>query len=661
MGSIILMTFGVVLAIAGLALGGFAGSYRWAVRAGTTVAGALFFVLGAWTTSIIVVPDDQTGHYTRTYFGNSMRDGQIIALANQQGPNAHIWGPGLHVEPLMGLWGDFEMLPVVTVPADHYGVLVAVDGQPLSEDAIAAPPLPGTAISGSIPARGDEQRPTRATTGQNVFDATAFLTPLAEGGLGGRKGLQSTPLLPGTHRINLYLFNVRITDAGGNLVGYYNSDGYTDDPRDIAGLDRTPTVTTVIPTGFVGVVRSNIDEGWNNNCNQVREVSQGDLTATLVPVGCKGVWERPLTPGSYMINPLIYDITLIETRAQRFEYNGGFERCRIPLDVTPEGEIQQGTRTCQQVPVPSHAADRAINVIAEGWDIPVELRVMAQVTAEQAPAIVAAVGDLNEVEDRIITPMIRSRVRNIGGGRIYAPVDDMCHMEGSTEVCEAVLFERDMPHPYLRDQNDQPVMQSAGTQAYAYRPTRALDFSQNRASIEAEISYAVMNGSTTSGLTILEVTMGDPAVPPELLIAPQRNQVASQLETTFVQEERAQRARIATEQQRATADQQAEVVAAEVYEQTRARRASADRNYLEELAAGQLTQARVLGEDRVQELRELELQLDFQRAIVQDVLGVLRDNPEVLGSINVPEVLLMGSGSTENAATLFGEMLGRNQ
>jgi len=655
MGTIIIALLGVAsLGVAWVAAGLFK-PHDWAVRIGGTILGILFIVGSGWNSSIIVVPDDATGHYTRTYFGESMRDGQIIAVGGQQGPNARIWGPGFHIEPLMGLWGTFENLPVVEIPADHYGAIVAIDGSPLSEDAIAARPLPGTAISASIPRHSATEPVPPSSNVRNVFDSQQFLTSVADGGIGGQKGLQSSVLLPGTHRINLYLFNVRITDSRGNLIGYYDRNGMHNVATQVRGLDSTPTVTTVIPTGYVGVVRSNIDEGWRNDCDQVREVEQGDLIATLVPVGCKGVWERPLTPGSYFINPLIYDITLIDTRAQRFEYSGGYERCSISLDVTPTGGIEQGQRRCETVATSSSSADNAITVISEGWNIPVELRVMGQVTAAQAPAIVAAVGDLGAVEDRIITPMIRSRVRNIGGGRVYAPVDEVCSFnENGGENCVSIDFEVDTPHPYMFNPDGSPVIQSAGTQAYHYRATRALDFSNRRASLEAEISHAVMSGSTTSGINILEVTMGEPAVPPELLIAPQRDQIASQLEVTFVQEERAQQARIATEQQRATADQQAELVAAQIYAQTQQQRGNADREYLEALSAGQRAQVLVLGEERVQELRELELQLAFQTGVVQ----MLVDNPEILGSINLPDTVLFGGGGIENAAAILQGSLG---
>mgnify|MGYP001554964320 CR=1 FL=1 len=645
MGALFGMLFGILVVLAGIfgpsTLSNAAA--KWGVRLVAGFFGGLIFLFSAFSTSFLVVGDNETGHYTRQYLGSSMPDGQIIALDGQQGPSAEIWGPGLHIVPFMGLLGDFETLPTVVIPDGHFGVLVANDGQSLAEDAVAAAALPGTSISASIVAEAPRD------TGENVFDAVRFLTSVDEGGFGGQKGLQSTVLKPGEHRINLYLFSVRVTDANGQLVSYYDENGLhtREDARDITGLSNVPTTTTQVPTGYVGVVRSNINEGWNQYCDQTQEVEQGQLVATLVPVGCKGVWQEPLTPGDYFLNPAVYDVTLIATRAQRFEYQGGYTPCRINLSVSADGQITQ-ERVCESARgVPSDAADRAINVRSEGWDIPVELRVLGQVTAEQAPAIVAAVGDLEQVEDRIITPMIRSVVRNVGGGRVFAPVPDTCVVnEDETRTCTPVLFEEDTPHPYLEG-----VVLPAGSQAYAYRPTRALDFYEHREALEAEIENAIISASSTGGINVLEVTMGEPAVPPELVIAQQREQLADQLRVTFAQEERAQQARIASEQQRATADQQGELVRAQIYAQTQEQRGNADRLYLEQLAAGQRAQAQILGEEATQALRELELQLEFQRSVVEMVVN----NPEVIGQLNLPNTVLFGGGGMENAAAILSE------
>jgi regulator of protease activity HflC (stomatin/prohibitin superfamily) len=647
--TIFALLFGLAVIIGGWVAGGFLKNIP--IRIGATVIGALIMVISIWNTAFIVVPDNKTAHYTRAYLGTSMPDGQIIAQGQQQGPSSEIRGPGLHVVPIQNLLGSFEMLDTVVIPDGYFGSVVAADGRALAEDAVAAAPLPGTSISASIV--DDAPR----DTGQNVFDAGLFLTSTEDGGFGGQKGLQSTVLKPGEHRINLYLFSVRVTNERGEVIAFYDENGYHDaeDAARIAGISRTPTTTTQIPTGYVGVVRANIDEGWNQNCDQVEEVTQGQLRATLVPVGCKGVWAEPLTPGDYFLNPAVYDVTLIATRAQRYEYRGGFQRCTIALEISADGQIQQERSCGQTIPVPNDAADQAINVTSEGWQIPVELRVLGQVTADQAPAVVAAVGDLDAVEDRIITPMIRSRVRNIGGGRIYAPIDPTCEFNENRgeEVCEEPLFTEDTPHPFLTNEDGSPFIQAAGTPAYAYRPTRALDFHRNRDALEAAFADAIMSASTTAGINLLEVTMGEPAVPPELTVPQQRDQLARQLRVTFAQEEEAQQARIAAEQQRATADQQGDLVAAQIYAQTQVQRGEADRDYARLLAEGQRAQVSVLGEENVMQLRELELQLDLYRDLFEQVTG----NPEALGAlarIQLPRTVLLGGNSLENAGQLLG-------
>jgi hypothetical protein len=52
----------------------------------------------------------------------------------------------------------------------------------------------------------------------------------------------------------------------------------------------------------------------------------------------------------------------------------------------------------------------------EGWDVPLELRVVAQVSPSEASCVVADVGTLRQVEDRVLTPSIGSHARDVAGG-----------------------------------------------------------------------------------------------------------------------------------------------------------------------------------------------------------------------------------------------------
>ena len=175
---------------------------------------------------------------------------------------------------------------------------------------------------------------------------------------------------------------------------------------------------------------------------------------------------------------------------------------------------------------PQSAADNAVLLRVEGWEIPQDLRVLAQVTPEDAPFVVASVGDLQAVEDKIITPTVRSIVRNV---------------TGSTSPLAAG--------------QDGGNLQSV---------RRVLDLQDKRPQLEQAVLDALIPEARNAGVSIREVRFGDPVIPPELLLARKREQLAQQMITTFQKEQQAQEERIKTEKARATAEQQPELVRAEI-------------------------------------------------------------------------------------------------
>ena len=69
------------------------------------------------------------------------------------------------------------------------------------------------------------------------------------------------------------------------------------------------------------------------------------------PKGCIGIWKEPLLPGAYYLNRHAYDVTLVDTRVQTWEYKGGYTRRSIDLSVDQQGNITQTERTVD-VPKP---------------------------------------------------------------------------------------------------------------------------------------------------------------------------------------------------------------------------------------------------------------------------------------------------------------------
>ena len=353
--------------------------------------------------------------------------------------------------------------------------------------------------------------------------------------------------------------------------------------------EETPLDTSItrVPAGSVGVVRSSVQSAGVDCKARTAKTDEGGLTAELVPQYCKGVWDTSLPPNDYYLNRDAYDVTLVSTRVTTLEFKGGFTRRYLDLKVDAKGDFTQTERTAT-FPQPKDAADTAINTKIEGWEIPQELRAIVQITPENAPIVVAAVGGQDEVDQRILVPSIRSLVRNVYGGSIV-----------------------------VKEPNDKGVLVDVT------RPTRVLDTIENRTVLEQAILERAQIDGRRAGVDIKEIRLGESAIPPELLLARQREQLAGQLRAAYIQEQTAQEQRQKTEQARATADQQRDIVTAQtavkvalLAQDRRQAEGHAERLYLEEQAAGQTAQAEVLGKDSV-----------LQAAAAQAVLRTARRPP----------------------------------
>ena len=229
-------------------------------------------------------------------------------------------------------------------------------------------------------------------------------------------------------------------------------------------------------------------------------------------------------------------------------------------------------------------------------------------------------GGIDQIEHRILTPLIRSIVRNVAGSSIRIPKKDGDKIIG-----------------------------------YDFRPTRVLDFIENREAIEDTIEDQIKFESRKAGVEIKEIRLGEPAIPPEILVARIRQQLADQLGQAYQRETEAQKQRIETEQARATANEQPRLVESQIAVQVATQRESeraalgrAERVYLEEIAQGQLAQANVLGQDRVAMLQALD-----------KVLSTLEREPSLVTIIGklVPNTVVNGSG-LEGAAAILGNAMG---
>jgi len=577
----------------------------------TKAAALLLILFAVASTSFVYIDADKAGHVNKIY-GSNLPQGAYIATNGEKGPQAAVLPPGFQFSPLLNLLNTVKEEPVVQVPEAQYAYLVAKDGNRLPA---------GQSFAEAFDHESAEQM---------ITNSGFFLRN------GGYKGPQTTVLTPGIYRLNHYLWEVQygpITEIEKGFVGVVQSNVWSRVDFGALKADK--------PESCVPATRKTL--GGGSELGQ--PVNPDKLAVNLVPVGCSGVWDTALGPGKYFVNRAAYKVTAVDTRVQAWEYKGGYQRRWIDLTVDQAGKINQTLRT-ETVNVPKEVADSAVFVKVEGWDVPLELRALVQVTPANAPFVVAAVGGLEEVEDRILTPAIRSIVRNVMGGNIHVEV------------------------PILDDQG-QPVADAAGhpRSRKITRPTHVMDLIENREVLESNVEEAIRPEGWKAGVEIKEVRFGEPVIPPELLVARQREQLAKQLKTAYTEERIAQTERIEAEQAKSTADQQSKLVESQIevkrseqFKIARANEGMGERDKLNYIAEGQKAQAQVLGETRVVELRKFELMVDRLLSIVQahpDILTTALSNAHKF----VPErVVTVGDtggagGSLPGAMSILGDML----
>ncbi len=165
----------------------------------------------------------------------------------------------------------------------------------------------------------------------------------------GYKGPQLTVLKPGKYRLNPRLFTVT----------------------------QVPVVN--VKAGTVAVVKSNVGEVM-------------DQEDRLVEVGQRGIWKKPLTEGQYYLNTNAYEVTMMNIRQTKVSYTKEIEA------------VSQQQRTEAMRPMIVRSSD--------GFTFPVDVRVTYRISSENAPKVVATIGDDTLVLQNLVTPAVRGIFRN---------------------------------------------------------------------------------------------------------------------------------------------------------------------------------------------------------------------------------------------------------
>jgi len=519
-----------------------------------------------------------------------MPQGRVIAIRNEVGIQARTFGPGLHL--LIPFIYSFRKYPFFTISEKEIGIVESIDGDPVPPGHIFA----------------------KVVEGHNAFqDGETFLKN------GGQKGPQIQIIAPGTYRVNPILFTMRkvpvviinkgkiglITSMDGNPIpsgrllaaktdghsnfengqNFLNNGGQKGPQIDIL-LPGTYRINldlfhieiqdaTVIPAMKVGLVTALDGEPLPEN-EYVAKSVQGhsdyqDASKFLAAGGQRGPQFDVLRPGTYYINPMIFkveldDVAIIERgQVAVVVSNVGEEpkqvRNAIEEIAKKEGAavgsdtyknienrfekgieryvVPKGFRGIQQeVAGPGfyylnrraylvHVVDTTnitidwddsketrfdpLRVISrDGFAISVSVKVVICIRPDQAPYMVAKIGSMENLIVHVIHPMIDSSFRNQASS------------------------------------------------------TSAMNFMQDRQEEQRKAETRAKEELEKYHVECVSVLICQINLPQDLMDIQTKKIIAQQQQTMFEDQQRAEQTRIAMEKTRSEADQQKNLVEAEI-------------------------------------------------------------------------------------------------
>lgn len=352
---------------------------------------------------MVIVPEDRIGLVTKKFvlFGThrELPDGRIIATNGEAGFQAKTLAPGLY-------WGMFpwqytvHKVPFTVIPEGKIGLVLSKDGAEIPTGRILA----------------------RRVACDNFQDAEKFLEN------GGQRGRQTAYITAGSYRINIFLFEVAITDQvkiGENRVGIVTTlDGEPIPAGQIAGKDVPghnnfqdfdtflsnggnrglqpqvmlagsyyinpwavqieERVMTEVPIGHVGVVISYIGEDGKD------VTGESFKHGNIVTKGYRGVWMEALGPGKYPINIYTMKVELVPTT--NLVLNWANARSE------------------------AHALDKNLSTITvrsqDGFPFNLDVAQIIHIPANEAPKVIARFGSMTNLVSQVLEPTIGNYFRN---------------------------------------------------------------------------------------------------------------------------------------------------------------------------------------------------------------------------------------------------------
>lgn len=352
---------------------------------------------------IVIIPQDSIGLQIKKFvlYGKyrTLPEGRIVAVNGEAGYQAQTLPPGIH-------WGKWRwqyviiMQKLLTIEGGKIGLIKAKDGSDLNNGQLLATYVdcdnfqdaikflnnsgfkgrqtqvltPGTyrmntllfdvetvnattidvGKLGIVTVRDGASLPEGAIAGENIAGHNKFQNADAFLKAGGKRGLQTEPILSGTYYINPWFAEV------------------------------TQIEMTLIPIGNVGVVISYVgEEGVDTSGVDFKH-------GNIVSKGQKGVWAEPLQPGKYPINTSIAKIEIVPTTNLVLNW----------ADNRSE----------------AHKLDENLCTIKvrskDGFTFNLDVSQIIHIPMNEAPKVIARFGNMINLVNQVLEPTIGNYFRN---------------------------------------------------------------------------------------------------------------------------------------------------------------------------------------------------------------------------------------------------------
>src|ERR671917_2274155 len=311
----------------------------------------------------------------------------FIGSGGQKGPQVEILTPGTYrvLTQSISIENPNEMKPglftvrlydATVIHENQIGLVEALDGAPLDPRDYVATPVVGH---------------------DNFQDCNEFISG------GGQRGPQKDILLPGTYYINPLVFKLIPESAKevkpgevAVIVSNVGKDPTEDIRREMANKVRERLEQEERDQVSKAAARLDKLEGENRRLNEIQEeliandpadqrLDQGAHEAYVVPEGFRGIQETVVGPGKYYINTLAMSPIVIPTTNMTVEWTAeDLDNTFDPFEV----------------------------ISKDGFTMKLEVRVVFRVKPEDAPFMVAKIGNTDKLIQNVMHPLIDSIFRN---------------------------------------------------------------------------------------------------------------------------------------------------------------------------------------------------------------------------------------------------------